>query len=42
VFVSIPSTKLGTAAKPLKESDFVMTQPDNIFGGDFFFKKVLF
>jgi len=40
--VSLPCTNLSSAVKRLKESDLVVTQPSNIFGGDFDFIKRYF
>jgi len=37
--VSLPCTNSGSVAKRLKENDSVVTQPGDIFGGDFFFKR---
>jgi len=42
VVVSLPCTNSGSAAKRLKESDLVVTQLGNIFGGSFNLLKVLF
>jgi len=40
--VSLPCTNSGSAAKHLKESDLVVTQPVNIFSGNFDFDKMYF
>ncbi|KEH25143.1 hypothetical protein MTR_6g015915 [Medicago truncatula] len=37
--VILPYTNSGSVAKRLKESDLVVTQPDNILDGDFDFVK---